>query len=283
MTPHPVADVASHTGEGPLWHPEHRLVFFTDIPNGRIYAYDPAARSHRLVYEGPPVGGMTLQEDGSMMLFRARGNVVRWDGKSETVLIEEIPAEAGSRFNDTIADPEGRVFAGTMPTGDIPGRLYRFDLDGSYRVVVENAGVSNGMGFTPDLRSMYFIDTLTMRVDLFDYDRTSGEISNRRTFVEIPSGRGAPDGMTVDADGHVWVAFWDGHSIARYSPEGEEVLRIEFPVKKVSSLTIVGDEIYATTAGGHERDVNGPMAGSLFHLKVEGVRGVPEFRSRISQ
>lgn len=190
MNPEPVANVPSHTGEGPLWHPDERVVYFTDIPNGRLYAFDPDTRTHRLVYEGAPVGGMTLQEDGSLLLFRARGNVVQWRDGLEIEVVPEIPMEVGTRFNDVIADPEGRVFAGTMPTGDAPGRLYRFDHDGSYRSVVEGVGCSNGMGFAPDLRAMYFIDTSIGRVDLFDYDRATGEISNRRPFVEIPPGRG---------------------------------------------------------------------------------------------
>ncbi|CAN5693281.1 SMP-30/gluconolactonase/LRE family protein [soil metagenome] len=281
MTPWAVADVPCHTGEGPLWHPERQILYWTDIPSGALFAYSPELSVHQRVYEGPPVGGMTLQEDGSLLLFRARGNVAIWRDGAETTVLESIPAEEGSRFNDVIADPEGRVFAGTMSTGDAPGRLYRFDLDGSYRVVLEGVLCSNGMGFTPDRKGMYHIDTPTQRIDLFDYDRATGEIDLRRTFVEVPKARGFPDGMTVDADGNVWVAFWDGYALSRYSPEGVETLRIDFPVRKVSSLTLVGNDLYATTAGGDDREANGSLAGSLFHLQIEGAGGVPEFRSRI--
>lgn len=279
-----VADLRAGNSEGPLWHPEERRLYWTDIPSGHLHVHDPADGTHDRIYEGPQVGGMTLQADGSLLLFRERGNVARFQDGAIVDVIEGIEDERETRFNDVIADPEGRVFCGTMPTRDRKGRLYRLDPDGSIRVVVEDVGCSNGMGFTPDGTGLYFIDSPTLRVDLFDYDRATGELSNRRPFVHTPRDRGVPDGMTVDANGYVWVAFWDGRSLARYSPEGEEVLRLEFPVKKVSCLTFGGEDygdIYATTAGGDRTDENGPLAGSVFHFRFDGVRGVPEFRSKV--
>jgi D-xylonolactonase len=120
-------------------------------------------------------------------------------------------------------------------------------------------------------------------VSVFDYDPTTGEIANRRTFVDTRDIPGLPDGMTVDADDHVWVAFWDGHCIVRYDPEGREVLRIEFPVKKVSCPAFGGPDhtdVFVTTAGGQDKSDNGRDAGALFHLKP-GFRGHPEYRSRL--
>jgi len=284
IKPEPIADYACNTGEGPIYHPDENAVFWVDIPAGRLFRYDLASDKHREVLRTEPIGGTTIQADGSLLLFMARGQVVIWrEGSPLEVVIPEIPAEAGSRFNDVIADPAGRVFCGTMSSDAGPGRLYRLDPDGTYRVVLEGIGGSNGMGFSPDRRTMYYIDTPKLEVYAFDFDQPSGEISNQRVLIRT-TGEGYPDGMTVDADGNLWVAFWNGARLVQYSPEGEELRTIPFEgVRKVSSVTFGGDAYataFATTAGGHQKETDGPLAGALYKLDL-GVRGVPEFRSRI--
>jgi sugar lactone lactonase YvrE len=279
-----IADCRCHTGENPLWHPAERRLYWTDIPGGRLYRFDPAAGGWETCYEGGPVGGFTLQADGGLLLFMARGAIaVRRDGGLE-YLIREIPAERESRFNDVIADPAGGVFCGTMATASGNGRLYRLDTDGGLYVVMEGVGISNGMGFTPDRRRMYYTDSLLRRVYLFDYDEGTGALANRRIWLETPDGEGVPDGLTVDAEGCVWSARWDGGALYRYSPEGAELLRIPLPARKVSSVTFGGEdyrELFVTTAlAGGTRECEGEGAGALFRLRP-GVRGVPEFRSRI--
>lgn len=288
ITLEPVADYACNTGEGPLWHPQEKAVYWTDIPAGRLFRYDPATGQHAQVYDGEPVGGFTLQADGSLLLFMAKGRIaVRQSDGMLTTIVDEIPDERESRFNDVIADPVGRVFCGTMASRERPGRLYRLDLNGSLSVVVEGVGCSNGMGFTPDGTGMYFTDTAAREISLFDYDAETGGITNRRLFVRTPDapGEGAPDGMTVDADGNVWSTRWGGSCLVCYAPDGTEKQRVAVPVKKVSSVTFAapGDEgaMYVTTAGGHQKETDGVYAGALFRLRVEGVRGVPEFVSRV--
>jgi D-xylonolactonase len=229
------------------------------------------------------VGGFTIQADGKLLLFMERGAIRTWKNGFQETIVPEIPEERNSRFNDVIADPEGRVFCGTMPTRERLGRLYRLDPDGSLRIVVEGVGISNGMGFTPDLKHMYYTDSRARTIYLYDYDRASGEISNPRVFVTVPEGEGVPDGMTVDAEGYVWSARWDGGCVVRYAPDGTEVMRIPFPAKKVSCPTFGGEDyrdLYVTTAGGQNKAEEGEGAGALFCVKV-GVQGVPEFRSRI--
>jgi D-xylonolactonase len=131
---------------------------------------------------------------------------------------------------------------------------------------------------------MYFTDTRKQSIDIFDYDRKSGELSNRRVFVRVEGkGEGRPDGMTVDAEGCVWSARWDGGCVVRYDPEGAEMARIRLPTRKVSSVTFGGDEyteMYITTAGGRDRAANGEKAGALFRVATD-VKGVPEFVSRV--
>jgi D-xylono/L-arabinono-1,4-lactonase len=287
--PELIVDVPCLTGEGPLWHPEERRLYWTDIPAGRLYRYDPSTGRHEQVYQGEPVGGFTIQADGALLLFMARGAVKIWrSGKLRTV-IDEIPEERDSRFNDVIADPEGRVFCGTMSVKDAAGqvvrygRLYRLDPDGSLTVMLEGIGTSNGLGFTPDRAQVYYADTPRHEIYRFDYDRASGKLANRQLFVRSEAGGGRPDGLTVDADGYVWAAHWDGSCLVRFAPDGREDRRFTFPARKVSCPTFGGDDysdLYVTTAGGDDRVANGPGAGALFRLRP-GVKGRAEFRSRV--
>lgn len=283
MEPELVADYECMTGEGPLWHPGEQRVYWVDIPQGRLFWYDPATGQHKQCLQTDPVGGFTIQDDGALLLFMARGAVRVWQRNALRTVIEDIPDERATRFNDVIADPVGRVFCGTMPTKERLGRLYRLDTDGKITKLLDGIGCSNGMGFTPDRKHMYYTDTGKREIYLFDYDQETGWITNRRLFVRTPDGDGVPDGMTVDAEGYVWSARWDGGCLARYSPDGVEERRILFPAKKVSSVVFGGPDytdIYVTTAGGQNKATEGAGAGALFRLNL-GIRGVPEFASRV--
>ena len=283
MEPELIADYQCVIGEGPLWHPGERRLYWIDIATGRIFRYEPATGRHELCDEGEVVGGFTIQADGALLLFMAKGAVKIWRAGALTTVVDEIPDERASRFNDVIADPAGRVFCGTMTSPEHAGRLYRLDTDARLTKVVDGVGTSNGMGFTPDRKQMYYTDTRKREIYLFDYDRATGAISRQRLFVKVPEGEGGPDGMTVDADGYVWSARWGGSCLVRYTPEGVEERRIAFPAKKVSSVVFGGDDyadMYVTTAGGDHKDTEGAGAGALFRLRL-GIRGVAEFPSRI--
>jgi D-xylono/L-arabinono-1,4-lactonase len=279
-----VADTLCRTGEGPIWRESDGMVYWVDIPAGTLYRYDPHARTHEEVLRvDGTIGGYTFQADGSLLLFGDNGSIRRaMDGELSTI-IAEIPRERGGRFNDVIADPEGRVYCGTMPIGDQPGRLYRLELDGSLHVAFDDAGLSNGMGFSPDLLHFYHADSLNRRITRSRYDRTTGELSDRSIFHRTRVGDGVPDGMSVDAEGAVWVAQWDGHSLIRLGSDGTETERVMFPPKKVSSLTFGGTgyrTAWVTTANPGGREIEGPGAGALFEVDL-GVAGRPEFLSRI--
>ena len=285
MLPELIADYNCVTGEGPLWHPLESRLYWADIPQGRLFRYNPYTRVHEQIYEGREIGGYTIQADGSLLLFMDRCSVATLRDGHLDFIIEELPHETDTRFNDVIADPAGRVFCGTMPHPDgRPATLYRMDTDGSIAPVLENVGLCNGMGFTTDLKNMYFTDSLAHKIYIFDYDIHTGHITNRRTFIETPDDDGTvPDGMTVDAHDHVWSARWDGSTLHRFAPDGTEVARIQFPAKKVSSLTFGGrhlTDIYVTTAGGNDKPNEGPGAGALFRLNLS-IPGKPERLSRI--
>jgi D-xylonolactonase len=284
MEPELIADYACITGEGPLWHPQEQKVYWVDIPQGRLFRYDPASGKHEEVFSGGGViGGFTFQADGAILLFMDRGAVkLLRDGKLETI-VEDIPDERETRFNDVFADPEGRVYCGTMPTKDRLGRLYRLDPDRKLTLLLENIGCSNGMGLTLDRKQLYYTDSTAKHIYIFDYDQATGTITNQRMFVDSSDQEGLPDGMTVDAEGNVWSARWDGYRLTQYAPDGSEIRRVQFPAKKVSSVIFGGadyKDMYVTTAGGNDKVENGATAGAPYRLRL-GIQGLPEFPSRI--
>ena len=288
MAPEVVADYSCPLGEGPLWHPVEKRLYWLDYVRGHLYRYDPASGSHEQVYEGPRAAGFTFQADGGLLLLMDGPGVATWRSGELSYIIQGLPGEPDMHFNDALADPRRRVFTGTVPDDqsrmvDKLGSLYRLDTDGTITPVADGIGISNGMGFTADGKQMYYTDSYAQVIYLFDYDVDSGDISNKRVFVETPPDGGFPDGMTVDAEGYVWSARWDDWSLYRYGPDGAEERRIRFPAKKVSSVTFGGEDysdIYVTTAGGDQKNGEGSQAGALFRLNV-GTRGRQEHFSRV--
>ena len=267
-------------GENPLWDERGKCVYWVDIPAGKIYRRDGRSGEHGLFRSGEVTGGFTFQEDGSLLLFGVnRIDRLTADGRTETVA-EDID-DGMTRFNDVIADPAGRVYAGTMGKTDESGGLFRVETDGSIQCLFRGTGTSNGMAFTPDGKRFYWTCSTTRRIFRFDYDVETGDLTNREVFLDLSSEQGVPDGMTIDTAGDIWSARWDGYGIFRYTPAGELIEKIEFPVAKVSSAVFGGDdldELYVTTAGGSP-DADTPD-GTLYRLKVNA-RGLPEFRSRV--
>ncbi|WP_049904066.1 SMP-30/gluconolactonase/LRE family protein [Halococcus agarilyticus] len=286
-----IADTRCETGEGPLWHPEREMLYWCDIPNGDLFGYDPETDEYdRVLDHHEAIGGYTIQADGSLLLFTDRTAVLRWEpgadgtgaGDPEPV-VDPIDGEGDTRFNDVIADPAGRVFAGTMPTADRLGSLYRYDTDGSVTEVVADLDIPNGMAFDAEHESFYLTASDEHTIYRFDYDETSGDLTGRETWVETPPDEGAPDGMTMDDEGTMWSARWNASALVRYGNDGEELDRVSFPARKVSSVTFGGDEYgtaYVTTAGGDDREGEGDGAGALFAFDP-AVRGRPEHRSDI--
>ncbi|MGD0663857.1 MAG: SMP-30/gluconolactonase/LRE family protein [Syntrophorhabdales bacterium] len=278
-----IADYGCVIGENPLWHPIEKRLYWCDINTGRIFRYEPSTKKHELFYQGDVVGGFTIQADGALLLFMAKGAVKVLRNNTLTTVIAEIPEERESRFNDVIADPLGRVFCGTMATGQRPGRLYRLDPSMQVTLLLEGIGCPNGLGFTLDRKGIYFTDSFAHSIYLFDYDEQHGTLSNQRVFVRVSPEEGFPDGMTLDSLGYVWSAQWDGSAVVRYTPQGKEERRIPIPAKKASSLIFGGEDytdIYVTSAGGDNKAVEGAAAGAVFRLNL-GIPGVPEFFSRI--
>ncbi len=283
-----VADYACETGEGPLWHADEQALYWVDIPRGRLFRYDPGAETHAMLYEDRPIGGYTIQADGSLLCFRDGGNIVELDaeGLLRRTIVASVPELAGTRFNDVVAAPDGGVFAGTMSCETLAGRLYHLSREGVLSVVLEGQGTPNGMGFSPDEKWMYYQDSRAQTLSRFDYDRASGEVSQPRLLrtASEAGDRGRGDGLTVDVNGDLWSARWEGGCVLQCDPMGVPRREYDLPAECVTSMAFGGaelTELYVSSARGGERPEQGIAAGALFRLDP-GVKGRAEYRSRVS-
>jgi len=283
--PRLVVDCAAQVGEGPLWHPWSETVYFTDIEGRRLLRYDPKTCRHEVVRKSKGrVGGFTFELDGSMILFEEQ-RVIHRDRKGEERVLTEIKEGNPERFNDVKTDPEGRVFVGTVGFQKGDGALIRVDRGGKYQVLLEKVTCGNGPAFSNDLKRFFFTDTFTNNIFVFDYDRESGDIRNRKIFATAdPRKEGYPDGCTVDTEDHVWSARWQGSQIVRYRPDGSVERRVRLPSHQITSLTFGGPDctdIYATSASWQLDPSRGAEAvGGLYHFNL-GIKGRPEFPSRL--
>lgn len=271
-------------GEGPVWLPDSKQLVWVDIEGMRIHLFTPGTGEKQAIEVKERISAIVPAEDGRLVCAMQSGLYFL---KIQDEHLEQIAAPESdkpeNRFNDGKCDPAGRFWAGTMPlVGSEPvGALYRLNQDGSVHRMLTGVRCSNGLAWSPDAASMYFIDTYTRRIDRFDYDVMTGSIGNRRTVAHIPPEQGLPDGMTIDAEGMLWVAFWGGSCVARFHPDtGEWLQRIELPVSQVTSCCFGGDgqeELYITSARtglSEEQLSKEPLAGSVFRY-VPGVRGLP--------
>jgi D-xylonolactonase len=271
-------------GENPYWHPDDQCVYWTDIPEGKLFRFDPATREMRQCYSGPQVGGFTLQADGKFLLFRV-GDVATFDpklGHVETII--RYTDDGMTRFNDVHADRLGRVYAGTMGKSATSGGLYLIGLDRSVRKLVDGTGCSNGLAFSPDERWLYWQCSTRRKIFRFRWDAESGNLFEQSVFYDCPPEEGIPDGTAMDEAGNLWSTRWDGHRICIIDTSGDigrKTDEIRFPVAKVSCAIFggrEGNELFVTTAGG--KPDSDSADGTLYRI-VTQTRGRPRFQSRV--
>ena len=276
-----LVDAHADLGEGPVWDDRERCLWWVDIMGEAIHRTDPASGRDDIVPVGQLVGAVVLRASGGLVAAVQDGFVaVDPDSGRVERLAPVEAADPTTRMNDGKVDPAGRFWAGTMGVDHRPngGALYRLDADLRVTPMVPRTTISNGLDWSADGRTMYYIDTPTRRVDRFDFDLATGAITGRMPAVAIRDGAGSPDGMTLDTDGFLWVALWDGWAVERYSPDGRLDRRVEVPAQQASSCAFGGpdlDQLFITTAqegfppGGLPDQ---PHAGGLF-VCTPGVRG----------
>jgi sugar lactone lactonase YvrE len=262
--------------EGPVWDARRRCLYFVDIMAGRVHGFDPATKTHRTHDLGATLGSVGAVALGQRddLILAARDGFVRLDastGGLSTIAAVEADRPR-NRMNDGACDPAGRFWAGTMSLDETPGAgaLYCLEPSGVLRVMAAGATISNGIDWSADARTMYYIDSPTRRIDLFDFDLASGAISNRRTFVRIPDEHGIPDGLTLDAEGYVWAALWRGSAVHRYAPDGTLAAVVRVPTSCPTACAFGGPDLrdlFITTAAIDLTDrerAEQPLAGGLF-------------------
>lgn len=280
--PELMLDIRATLGEGPTWNEREQALYFTDILERRMYRYDPATGALSRYHAEQFVGAVVSRRGGGLALAAQRG-IYAYDPDSEAMTLLAAPADLDPdlRFNDGKCDPRGRFWAGTTSLSGRQGAsaLYRLDPDGSLHRILEGVSISNGLGWSPDGRIMYYIDTPTRTVSAFDYDMETGSAVNRRTVIEVPESEGWPDGMTVDEEGKLWIAHWGGFQITRWDPDsGRKLAAWRLPAPNVTSCVFGGpgrDVLYITTAReglSPEQLRQYPHSGSVFRLEA-GVKG----------
>jgi len=284
-----IAEDNNRCGEGPIWDASRHRLLWTDIEGEAVYEFVPATGAKNILSRGLNVAGIGLCRTGELV-FVGSGGLHLWRRQDDYRTLVSEDAGLPLAFNDLIADAKGRVYAGTVYWGEngmeSAGRLYLIEK-GGIRVVDDGILLANGLGFSPDERTLYFADSAARRIYAYDVNPETGALSNRRIFVDIPDTEGLPDGLTVDRDGYVWSAQWYGAQVVRYDPNGRVERRIPMPVQQVSSVGFGGEDLtdlYITTAGEswHSAlappgyDFVGPSTGgSLYRLHLD-IAGRPD-------
>ena len=292
-----ISDYAYLCGESPIWNSINEELWWTDEEGGCIYKYNPKVNSITKVAEGKNVGSFAFNKKGGLVCSAYDGLYI-WDEKNGFQLITDTYKGESPRSSDSIADKSGRFFfGGTFYNPDISkyplGKLYKVERDSSISILEEGVHITNGLGFSPDNKKLYYTDSALRTIYVYDYNLDTGSISNRHIFVKVPDNEGFPDGLTVDAEGFVWSAQWYGSCIVRYDPEGRVERHIKTPSKQVSSLIFGGKDltdIYVTTAAKNfisqlapvGYDFNAPDLGGPVYRYNFGIKGKLDYFADIN-
>lgn len=283
LTPEIVLDHACELGEGPVWDEAKQNILWLDIKQGIIHQYNINTKQHSYFNVGEMIGCIAPRESGSFIAGLQTG-IAFID--IEKNLVEHIvnPEESfGNRFNDGKCDAAGRFWAGTMSLNEEKnkGNLYVMETNLSIKKKIDNVTISNGIAWNADNTVMYYINTPTDYVFAFDFNRGTGEINNQKVVIDLTHENGDADGMTIDEDGMLWIAFYGGWRVAHYNPNtGKLLQQIELPVENVTCCTFGGerlDELYITTASqdmSKELLMQQPHAGKLFVVKNMPIKGM---------
>jgi sugar lactone lactonase YvrE len=284
-----IAPVNSVLGEGPVWDERTGTLYWVDIKAPALFATDAAARQTRRWPMPERIGAIGLREGGGLIgAFKSGFGFIDLPAGSVRPIVDPEPDRPGNRFNDGKVDPRGRFWAGSMDDEEREptGHLYRLDPDLSVERFEIGFICTNGIDWSSDGRTLYFTDTFARRINAYEFDLERGHLGTRRTFADVPEGRGFPDGLTVDAEDHVWGAHWGGGRVTCYRRDGSIERVLEFPAALTTSCCFGGaglETLYVTTASFNLDDaarLAAPLSGGLFAVTGLGVRGRPCTRFR---
>ncbi len=276
-------EIKSTKGEGAFWNYKTEELFWVDIDGKKVNIYNPETKSNKSIPTPSMVGTLVPKSENEVVVALEDGIYILNTENSQFSLLTNIEKEIPTnRFNDGKADPAGRLWVGSMALDEqkYAARLYMVDDAGHVEEKLDSITISNGIVWSKDNSKMYYIDTPTAKVKVFDYNNYTGEISNEKVAVEVPNSMGYPDGMTIDEDGMLWVAMWNGNAVYRFDPNtGKTLQKIEVPAHNVTSCAFGGKDLetlYITSAKvdmTEEERQKFPLAGSIFSV-VPGVKGV---------
>jgi len=280
--PKSVWNLAAELGEGPVWVERDSALWFVDIKKQQVHRYDPADGSKRS-WEAPEQIGFILPAERGGFVAGLKSGLYRFDERSGTfdLIVEVEPDKPMNRLNDGVVDPEGRVWFGTMDNNekDKSGAFYCFARGRLVRTAIDGIAITNGPAISPDGRLLYVVDTLRGTIEAAEI-LGDGELGERRPFVRIDPKDGHPDGPSIDSEGCVWISLYAGWEARRYSPAGELLERVRFPVANITKIALGGDDLrtaYATTARqmlNPAQIAKQPQIGDLFEFRVD-IPGVP--------
>jgi sugar lactone lactonase YvrE len=278
-----VLDARAILGEGPVWDAETGVLWWVDIEGRQIHGFHPSTRADTTIATPSMVGAVALRARGGLVAALADG-VYRVDvasGAFERVL--ELGEPPNVRSNESKCDPAGRLLVGTMAYDYAPiGSLYSIDAGGSVRRLLGDLEIANGMAWSADGGTFYYIDSPTRRVDAFDYDLATGSIARRRPWLVFDDPIAKPDGMAIDSEGGLWIAFWGAGEVRRYGPDRSLDVVVRVPAKQVTSAVFGGPDLRdlyitsATTELTSAQRAEQPLAGGLFHVRIPVAGLVPD-------